>query len=117
MPEAMRPPGARDALAPIQFAYDLEDEAEGVRIWGGDPYDATGWEVGQTFFERWWFIFDRDVVAQSNRLREIRGRCAAALEGAAGRGAGRSIYREYSCRPAAFSCQPATGRTPTLEEP
>ncbi|KAL9944547.1 hypothetical protein D7B24_001933 [Verticillium nonalfalfae] len=81
MPEAMRPPGARDALAPIQFAYDLEDEAEGVRIWGGDPYDATGWEVGQTFFERWWFIFDRDVVAQSNRLREIRGAARLHLRG------------------------------------
>ncbi|KAG7105133.1 hypothetical protein HYQ45_006960 [Verticillium longisporum] len=81
MPEAMRPPGARDALAPIKFAYDLEDEAEGVRIWGGDPYDATGWEVGQTFFERWWFIFDRDVVAQSNRLREIRGAARLHLRG------------------------------------
>ncbi|KAF3350582.1 hypothetical protein VdG2_01046 [Verticillium dahliae VDG2] len=81
MPEALRPPGARDALAPIQFAYDLEDEAEGVRIWGGDPYDATGWEIGQTFFERWWFIFDRDVVAQSNRLREIRGAARLHLRG------------------------------------
>ncbi|KAM0328024.1 hypothetical protein ACHAQA_005425 [Verticillium albo-atrum] len=73
MPVALRPPGARDPLALMNFAYDMEDQAEGVRIWGGDPYDETGWEVGQVFFERWWFIFDRDVVAQSNRLREMRG--------------------------------------------
>ncbi|KAM0283085.1 hypothetical protein ACHAQH_002688 [Verticillium albo-atrum] len=81
MPSDMRPPGARDPLALMNFAYDMEHQAEGIRIWGGDPYDETGWEVGQIFFERWWFIFDREVVAQSNRLREMRGAARLHLKG------------------------------------
>jgi hypothetical protein len=60
-------------LALLQFVYDLEDGAEGIRIWGGDPYDSTCWEVGQLLFERWWFIFDREIIEQSNRWRALRG--------------------------------------------
>jgi hypothetical protein len=73
LPDDMRPPAACGALALVQLAYDMEDGAEGMRIWGGDPYDAGCWEVGQVLFERWWFIFDRDIVNQSNRWRSLRG--------------------------------------------
>jgi len=37
-----------------------------------DPRESQ-WEVGQVVFERWWFVFDRHVLAQSNRWREMRG--------------------------------------------
>ncbi|KAI0915131.1 hypothetical protein F4823DRAFT_557577 [Ustulina deusta] len=60
-------------LAIAHLAYDLEDTAEGVRIWGDDPCEPTSWEVGQVLFERWWFIFDRQVVDQSNYWRKLRG--------------------------------------------
>lgn len=74
----MRPSAARSPTAIVQFAYDLEDNSEGMRIWGNDPYDPTSWEVGQVLFERWWFIFDREIIEQSNMWREMRG--AARLE-------------------------------------
>lgn len=83
LPESARPPGAEGPLALVQFAYDLEDAAEGMRIWGGDPYDPESWEVGQLLFERWWFVFDRSIVEQSNRLRSLRGAATLRLRGAA----------------------------------
>ncbi|KZL73795.1 hypothetical protein CT0861_07733, partial [Colletotrichum tofieldiae] len=78
LPDEARPPAARGQLGLVNFAYDLEDSGEGARIWGADPYDASSWEVGQVLFERWWFVFDRKVIEQSNRWRRLRG--AAALQ-------------------------------------
>ena len=57
----------------VDFVYDIEDSAEGMRIWGSDPYDEASWEVGQVVFERWWFVFDKKVVEQSNTWRRRRG--------------------------------------------
>lgn len=81
LPDAARPPGARGPLAMVNFVYDFEDSAEGVRIYGADPYDPGSWEVGQVFFERWWFLFDREIIANSNRWREIRGAAPLLLKG------------------------------------
>jgi hypothetical protein len=78
LPPEARPPNAASPLALVEFAYDVEDNHEGMRIWGEDVYDPAAWEVGQVLFERWWFIFDRDVIENSNRWRRLRG--AAALE-------------------------------------
>jgi hypothetical protein len=57
----------------VDFVYDMEDGAEGLRIWGSDPYDEASWEVGQVLFERWWFVFDKAVVERSNYWRRQRG--------------------------------------------
>ncbi|KAK1256356.1 hypothetical protein MKX07_008615 [Trichoderma sp. CBMAI-0711] len=84
MPEGMRPPHAAGPLALVNFAYDFEDNSEGVRVYGGDPYDASCWEVGQVLFERWWFIFDRDVIEVSNRWRRLRGAPPLVLKGTSG---------------------------------
>ncbi|KAK7749998.1 hypothetical protein SLS62_008107 [Diatrype stigma] len=79
LPEGARPcsngagGGGGVNMALVQFSYDMEDAAEGIRIWGGDVYDPRAWEVGQALFERWWFVFDREVVAQSNYWRRLRG--------------------------------------------
>ncbi|KAK4081531.1 uncharacterized protein Triagg1_2272 [Trichoderma aggressivum f. europaeum] len=81
MPDEMRPPNATGPLALVNFAYDFEDNSEGIRIYGGDPYDPNSWEVGQVLFERWWFIFDRDVIENSNRWRQLRGAPPLALKG------------------------------------
>ncbi|KAJ6444322.1 transcription activator acu-15 [Purpureocillium lavendulum] len=82
LPDDARPPNAVGPLALVNFAYDFEDNAEGVRIYGGDPYDPDCWEVGQVLFERWWFIFDRNVIDNSNRWRRLRGAPPLALKGA-----------------------------------
>ncbi|KAF5640942.1 hypothetical protein F25303_7042 [Fusarium sp. NRRL 25303] len=41
LPDELRPPRAQGALAIVNFAYDVEDTAEGVRIYGDDPYDPA----------------------------------------------------------------------------
>lgn len=82
LPESMRPPSAAGPLGLVHFVYDLEDASEGLRIYGGDPYDAESWEVGQTLFEKWWFVFDRKIVNQSNRWRSLRGASKLRLEAA-----------------------------------
>ncbi|KAM0349017.1 hypothetical protein ACHAPU_003952 [Fusarium lateritium] len=73
LPDESRPPRAQGSLACVNFAYDLEDTAEGVRIYGEDPYDPENWEVGQLAFERWWWLFDSTIIATSNRWRRARG--------------------------------------------
>lgn len=73
MPSESRPPAAAGDLWLYNLAYDVEDNAEGIRIYGGDPYDPESWEVGQKLFENWWFVFDRKVVERSNKWRKLRG--------------------------------------------
>ncbi|GKT98900.1 hypothetical protein FLAG1_00681 [Fusarium langsethiae] len=73
LPDGLRPPRARGELACVNFAYDLEDTAEGVRIHGEDPYDPGSWELGQIAFEKWWFLFDNTIINTSNRWRRARG--------------------------------------------
>ena len=85
LPDWRRPAGAQGPLGLVNLVYDLEDGAEGMRIWGGDPYDPAAWEVGQVVFERWWFIFDRGIIEQSNRWRKLRGAAELRLHGDGGR--------------------------------
>ncbi|KAJ2996642.1 hypothetical protein NUW58_g909 [Xylaria curta] len=80
LPDEARPPAAAGPLAIAQLAYDLEDAAEGVRIWGDDPCESTSWEVGQVLFERWWFVFDRQVIDQSNYWRKLRGAATLSIK-------------------------------------
>ncbi|KAH7160306.1 hypothetical protein B0J13DRAFT_126409 [Dactylonectria estremocensis] len=81
LPDEMRPSNAKGPLALVNFAYDIEDSAEGVRIYGGDPYEPGSWEVGQVLFERWWFLFDRHIIDNSNRWRRMRGAPPLLLKG------------------------------------
>jgi hypothetical protein len=73
LPEDTRPPEATGPLGPLQLLWDMEDSAEGMRISEGHICDPTKWEVGQRMFERWWFIFDEQIIDQSNRWRSARG--------------------------------------------
>ncbi|EJP69741.1 uncharacterized protein BBA_01706 [Beauveria bassiana ARSEF 2860] len=82
LPEGSRPPSAAGPTGLANLAYDIEDNSEGVRIYGDDPYDPAYWEVGQVFFQRWWFLFDRDIIATSNRWRRLRGAPPLAIKAA-----------------------------------
>lgn len=73
VPPEMRPCVAAKPTALIDLVYDIEDSAEGVRIWGDDPYSDRNWEVGEKVFKSWWWAFDTDVVDWSNSLRARRG--------------------------------------------
>ncbi|KPM42399.1 hypothetical protein AK830_g4146 [Neonectria ditissima] len=81
LPDDQRPPNAKGPLALVNFAYDIEDSAEGVRIYGEDPCEPGSWEVGQVMFERWWYLFDREIIANSNRWRRLRGAPPLRLKG------------------------------------
>lgn len=72
-PPEMRPPGAASPMALVEFVYDLEDSAEGVRLSGNDPYSGQNWEVGEKLFRSWWWMLDGDIVRRSNELRALRG--------------------------------------------
>ncbi|KAI0525860.1 hypothetical protein F5B22DRAFT_256939 [Xylaria bambusicola] len=81
LPDEARPPALAGPLAHAKLAYDLEDSAEGIRIWGDDPCEPSSWEVGQVLFERWWFIFDRQIIDQSNYWRRLRGAATLCVKG------------------------------------
>lgn len=68
-----RPPNAASPTALVDFVYDLEDSAEGVRIWGDDPYSDQSWEIGEKVFQNWWWALDAVVLKRSNDMRRSRG--------------------------------------------
>ncbi|KAK6366902.1 hypothetical protein LTS17_010453 [Exophiala oligosperma] len=72
-PIEYRPLGAKSPTALVDFVYDIEDPAEGVRITGSDPQDPRNWEVGEKVFRGWWWCFDREIVKRTNELRRARG--------------------------------------------
>lgn len=72
-PVESRPPAAKDPLAIMHLLMDIDDEAEGFRIDGEDGFDASNWEIGEKFFQHWWWALDRDIVDNSNRIRAKRG--------------------------------------------
>lgn len=72
-PEEERPPAARNPTALLDLTYDMEDMADGIRIWGEDPFEVDNWELGDKMFERWWWAMDSEVVRKSNKLRKERG--------------------------------------------
>lgn len=72
-PPEVRPSGAVSPMALLDFVYDLEDSAEGVRIFGSDPYSGQSWELGEKVFQGWWWVFDKDIIRRSNELRASRG--------------------------------------------
>jgi hypothetical protein len=80
-PLELRPPAAADPMSLVQLVYDMEDSAEGIRIWGSDPFDGDSWEVGQVFFERWWWALESGIVNKSNEWRAARGAMRLRLPG------------------------------------
>ena len=72
-PEEFRPPSARSPTALVEFVHDFEDSAEGARIWGDNPAEESSWEIGQAFFERWWWALSKDVIKCANGWRKLRG--------------------------------------------
>ncbi|RMZ82117.1 hypothetical protein DV737_g2216, partial [Chaetothyriales sp. CBS 132003] len=73
LPAEKRPPCAASPTALLELVYDIEDSAEGVRIWGDDPCSDKSWEVGEKVFVNWWWALDRDVIRRSNEMRRARG--------------------------------------------
>lgn len=73
MPPHLRPCTARDPLAVLQIAFDLDDLKEGCRVVGGNGLGEEDWEIGEAFLKHWWWALDRHVIENTNRLRALRG--------------------------------------------
>lgn len=78
LPLDFRPPrmkGAGDSMAGVmmQMVFDMKDAGGGLRIWGSDPFNEDNWEVGQVFFEGWWWALNPEIVQKSNAKRLARG--------------------------------------------
>ncbi|KAJ4381761.1 hypothetical protein N0V86_003126 [Didymella sp. IMI 355093] len=65
-----------------QLVQDLDDFQDGGGLivhgnsvtWGqGNEFVEEAWEVGESFYRKWWFCLDEKIVAQSNRQRQERG--------------------------------------------
>lgn len=58
-PAGLRP----ESLGRQQLVEDLEDEAEGVVVRGGqtEPWEVDSWEIGKALEKRWWFVLDTKV--------------------------------------------------------
>ena len=103
MPSKLRPPVAREedddarwpclggfgtssshgqSTAITQLIRDIDDFEDGggllvhgnsVACGQGNEFVEEAWEVGETFYRKWWFCLDEKIVAQSNRRRKERG--------------------------------------------
>lgn len=69
----VRPPNARSPTALLDLVYDMEDSAEGIRIWGDDPCADENWEIGGKLFSNWWWALNSEVINRSNEMRKNRG--------------------------------------------
>lgn len=65
-----------------QLVQDLDDlqDGGGIRVhgnsvaWGqGNEFIEEAWEIGESFYRKWWFCLDQRIVDQSNVRRKERG--------------------------------------------
>lgn len=75
IPVSARPLRVQDDMQTVvmNMIYDMKDAGGGLRVWGQDPLNEKNWEVGQRFFELWWWALDSDIISNSNKLRQERG--------------------------------------------
>ncbi|KAF4625895.1 hypothetical protein G7Y89_g12269 [Cudoniella acicularis] len=51
-----------------------------VRVWGSMSWEKTGWEVGEEFARKWWFLMTDEVLESANFWRMARGEHRLTLE-------------------------------------
>lgn len=50
-----------------------DDLNSDVKVWGNSPWDEKGWEVGERFAVKWWFLMSDEVLQVANWWRGLRG--------------------------------------------
>ncbi|KAI8579491.1 hypothetical protein K450DRAFT_199494 [Umbelopsis ramanniana AG] len=60
-------------LSVIDIERFMDDLHEHCNVWGGDPLFTQGWEIGPVFFQKYWFLCDKEMVKTSNFWRRQRG--------------------------------------------
>ena len=79
LPEQQRPSNARDEMALVRCAYDIEDSTDGFRV-NGEGMEMDDWEVGEVFFKNWWWALDKSIVETSNAWRQKRGQSRLSIQ-------------------------------------
>lgn len=73
---------AGQSKAIIQLIQDVDDfqDGGGLRVHGnsvvlgeGNEFVEEVWEVGESFYRKWWFCIDQKIIDQSNKRRKERG--------------------------------------------
>jgi hypothetical protein len=52
-----------------------------VKVWGNTPWEGDGWEIGERFAVKWWFLMDEEVLKGTNFWRRMRDERVLTLEG------------------------------------
>lgn len=79
MPGSTAPSQAKAITQLVQDLDDFQDDG-GIRVhgnsvaWGqGNEFVEEVWEVGESFYRKWWFCLDQKIIDQSNTRRKERG--------------------------------------------
>jgi Domain of unknown function (DUF3425) len=62
------------ALSTInQQEFTIDMGSDQLKVWGPTPWDPMGWEIGDQFLEKWWFLIDASILQTTNFWRRARG--------------------------------------------
>ncbi|KAF2154965.1 hypothetical protein K461DRAFT_319445 [Myriangium duriaei CBS 260.36] len=70
-----RPRIARKDMAGVtlELMLAVKDAGGGIRVWDQNGFAPDSWEIGQTFYSKFWWAIDDEIVRNSNKHRELRG--------------------------------------------
>lgn len=51
-----------------------------VKVWGNTPWEEAGWEIGERFAMKWWFLMDDEVLVSTKFWRRMRGERVLTVE-------------------------------------
>jgi Domain of unknown function (DUF3425) len=67
------------SLVPSEELWDDFTRGD-IRVWGSTPWESTGWEIGERFARKWWWVLDQGVLDRANFWRAVRGERALRIE-------------------------------------
>jgi hypothetical protein len=75
LPKELRPRIAQDDMprVTVEVMAAAKDAIGGIRVWGSNAFLAENWEVGQTFYSKFWWAIDASIIRSSNQHRARRG--------------------------------------------
>ncbi|GAM85814.1 hypothetical protein ANO11243_038220 [Dothideomycetidae sp. 11243] len=70
-----RPKIARQEMhmVTLELMMSVKDAGGGIKVWDLNSFAPESWEIGQTFYSKFWWAIDGDIVRNSNRHRALRG--------------------------------------------
>ncbi len=75
LPRELRPSVAQHdmPMVTLEVMMAAKDPGGGIRVWGSNAFLAENWEVGQTFYSKFWWALDTSIIRNSNQHRARRG--------------------------------------------